>query len=183
MGADLRMEMPVQYSWSITLETLHESLLYRDRNHFAIAAELKPSRQKCLRSTMTSRHSTTIPRSDTGFTDVAPTRSRTDPPAHRSDKERSHLHRRLHHANTMTGKDSHNQHRHRHRDRAKDTVQSAIDLKPPISFDQLLRRDRKSPLTGRHESPNQQQRDIEEWQVQQQIQQEREARARVTAQD
>ncbi|KAI6857600.1 hypothetical protein KC343_g9336 [Hortaea werneckii] len=83
----------------------------------------------------------------------------------------------------MTGKDSHPQHRHRHRDRAKDTVQSAIDLKPPISFDQLLRRDRKSPLTGRHESPSQQQRDIEEWQVQQQIQQEREARARVTAQD
>ncbi|KAI6819694.1 hypothetical protein KC332_g9805 [Hortaea werneckii] len=83
----------------------------------------------------------------------------------------------------MTGKDSHTQHRHRHRDRAKDTVQSAIDLKPPISFDQLLRRDRKSPLTGRHESPSQQQRNIEEWQVQQQIQQEREARARVTAQD
>ncbi|KAI6797376.1 hypothetical protein KC363_g6673 [Hortaea werneckii] len=83
----------------------------------------------------------------------------------------------------MTGRDSHTQHRHRHRDRAKDTVQSAIDLKPPISFDQLLRRDRKSPLTSRHESPSQQQRDIEEWQVQQQIQQEREARARVTAQD
>ncbi|KAI7163639.1 hypothetical protein KC349_g1211 [Hortaea werneckii] len=83
----------------------------------------------------------------------------------------------------MTGKDSHTQHRHRHRDRAKDTVQSAIDLKPPISFDQLLRRDRKSPLTSRRESPSQQQRDIEEWQVQQQIQQERETRARVTAQD
>lgn len=130
---------------------------------------------------MAAGPSSTIPRPGSDLDDVAPARSRTDPPP-RPEGEKSHLPRSLH-ASTITGKDSSHSSRHRHRDRAKDTVQSAIDLKPPISFDQLLRRDKKSPLTSRRESPQQQQREIEQWQIQQQIQHEREARKRVKPED
>ncbi|KAK3068710.1 hypothetical protein LTR53_013498 [Teratosphaeriaceae sp. CCFEE 6253] len=88
----------------------------------------------------------------TGLASIAPTRSRTDPPA----TERSHLHKRLH-SNTITGRVSH----HRHRSSGKGTVQSAIDLKPPISFDSLLRRDRRSPESSRRGSATA--RDENEW--------------------
>ncbi|TKA22531.1 hypothetical protein B0A50_08072 [Salinomyces thailandicus] len=131
---------------------------------------------------MASRHSATIPRSSTGLTDDGPARSTTDPPEERRERERSHLHRRFR-ASTLTGRDSNSSSRHRHLERAKDTVQSAIDLKPPISFDQLLRRDKKNTPHSRRESPDQQQRDVEEWRAQQQIQHEREARQAIRPED
>ncbi|KAK0870833.1 hypothetical protein LTR87_013148 [Friedmanniomyces endolithicus] len=90
-----------------------------------------------------------------------------------------HLHKRLH-SNIITGKASH----HRHRSRAKETVQSAIDLVPPISFDHLLRRDKKTPDSTQGGSATPQQRDEAERRSQQQAQAEaeREARRRVTPQ-
>ncbi|TKA77169.1 hypothetical protein B0A55_04465 [Friedmanniomyces simplex] len=119
-----------------------------------------------------------IARAGTGIANIAPARSRTDPPAATQPSEHSHLHKRLH-SNTITGRVSH----HRHRSRAKETVQSAIDLVPPISFDHLLRRDRRSPDSSRRGSATpQQQREEAEWRSQQQAAQaqaEREARARV----
>ncbi|KAK5126977.1 hypothetical protein LTR85_008336 [Meristemomyces frigidus] len=119
-----------------------------------------------------------IARAGTGLASVGPARSRTDPPTQRHDREKSHLHRRLH-ANTITGKGAHSS-SHRHRDKARDTVSSAIDFRPPISFDSLLRRDRKSPDSSRRGSAGQQQqRDVSEWRAQQQAQAEREARRRV----
>ncbi|KAK4545612.1 hypothetical protein LTR36_002564 [Oleoguttula mirabilis] len=123
-----------------------------------------------------------IARAGTGLANIAPPRSRTDPPTQRPDREKSHLHRRLH-ANTITGKGSHTS-SHRHRDKARDTVQSAIDFKPPISFDSLLRRDKKSPESSRRGSGSQQQqRDVNEWRAQQQAQAEQEARRRVRPED
>jgi len=62
-------------------------------------------------------------------------------------------------------------------------VTSAIDLKPPLSFDQLLRRDKKSPDVSARESPSQQHRDSFETRAQQQIQAEKEARRRVKPED
>ncbi|KAK0895269.1 hypothetical protein LTR02_011860 [Friedmanniomyces endolithicus] len=90
-----------------------------------------------------------------------------------------HLHKRLH-SNIITGKASH----HRHRSRAKETVQSAIDLVPPISFDHLLRRDKKTPDSTQGGSATPQQRDEAERRSQQQAQAEAEmeARRRVTPQ-
>ena len=90
-----------------------------------------------------------------------------------------HLHKRLH-SNTITGKASH----HRHRSRAKETVQSAIDLVPPISFDHLRRRDKKTADPSQGGSATPQQRDEAERRSQQQAQAEadREARRRVTPQ-
>lgn len=114
----------------------------------------------------------------TGLAIVAPARSRTDPPTQRPEREKSHLHRRLH-ANTITGKGSHSS-SHRHRDKAKDTVSSAIDLRPPISFDSFLRRDKKSPDSSRRGSAGQQQqRELNEWRAKQQAQAEKEARRSV----
>ncbi|KAK0255687.1 hypothetical protein LTS09_009357 [Friedmanniomyces endolithicus] len=90
-----------------------------------------------------------------------------------------HLHKRLH-SNIITGKASH----HRHRSRAKETVQSAIDLVPPISFEHLLRRDKKTPDSSQGGSATPQQRDEAERRAQQQaqVEAERAARRRVTPQ-
>lgn len=83
--------------------------------------------------------------------EILPTRSRTDPPApeqHRS--QRDGIRKRLH-ANTLGQLSTNNNPRqylhqhHHHRNVAKDTVQSAIELKPPINFEKLLSRDKKSP--------------------------------------
>jgi DNA repair exonuclease SbcCD ATPase subunit len=41
---------------------------------------------------------------------------------------------------------------HSYRQHAKDTVQSAIELKPPISLDHLLRRERRGPNASKHGS-------------------------------
>lgn len=46
---------------------------------------------------------------------------------------------------------------HHHRQHAKETVQSAIDLKPPITFDHILRRDKKDSDSSRRGSSNPQQ--------------------------
>ena len=92
--------------------------------------------------------------------ELLPTRSRTDPPAPEQQRtERALIPRRLH-ASTLRSKgqfDSGNHHQHHHRrHHAKDTVQSAIELKPPITFDHILRRDKKSPDSSRTGSQNQQ---------------------------
>ena len=93
--------------------------------------------------------------------EIAPTRSRTDPTALGQQQERSqrsHIPRRLHTSSFRSkgqfGDSSDNSRRHHsHRHHAKDTVQSAIELKPPISFDHLLRRDKKySPDSSREAS-------------------------------
>ncbi|KAI5370310.1 hypothetical protein Slin15195_G011880 [Septoria linicola] len=99
---------------------------------------------------------------------LSPTRSRTDAP-----DERSHLHRRLHSASlrnrAFTGAKEHG-----YRHAAKETVQSAIDLKPPISFDSLLRRDKKGAHSTRggsskysSQQQTQRQLDVDEWSAQQ----------------
>lgn len=108
---------------------------------------------------------------DNSMAHISPARSRTDPPAsEKNGQEKSHLHRRLH-SNTLrhrafTG--SSKEHHYRHS--AKETVQSAIELKPPISFDALLRREKKSPESSQRSSGSQQ--------AQQQAQQQATAEAR-----
>lgn len=90
---------------------------------------------------------------------LAPQRSRTDPSATEAKTERTHKPRRLR-ATSFRNKAQHDeqQQHHRHRRHAKDVVQSAIDTRPPISFDTLLRRDRRSPSPKkRHASGDQQQ--------------------------
>lgn len=83
--------------------------------------------------------------------ELLPTRSRTDPTALESQRSQlGHIGRRLH-ANTIgqlatsnNPRQPHHHHSsHHHRNAAKDTVQSAVELKPPIAFDNLLRRDKK----------------------------------------
>lgn len=87
--------------------------------------------------------------------ELLPIRSRTDPPALESQRSQlGHIGRRLH-ANTIgqlatsnnPRQHQHHQHHHsshhHHRHAAKDTVQSAVELKPPITFDNLLRRDKR----------------------------------------
>lgn len=86
--------------------------------------------------------------------EVAPTRSRTDPAAPGQQHQRPLLPRRLH-AGSFRSKDqydsrSHGHHSHRHH--AKETVQSAIELKPPITFDHLLKRDKRTPESSRRGS-------------------------------
>lgn len=86
--------------------------------------------------------------------EIAPTRSRTDPPAPEAQRsQRQHLRRRLH-ANTIGQIAGTNQHRHHHRHGAKDAVQSALEPKPPINFDNLLRREKKGPEPGSNEGAN-----------------------------
>lgn len=90
-------------------------------------------------------------------TQLAPSRSRTDPPApQKQQHEKSHLHKRLH-SNSLRHRAFTSSKEHSHRESAKEIVQSAIDLKPPISFDSLLRRDKKSPDSSRRGSHLQQQ--------------------------
>ncbi|EME49217.1 hypothetical protein DOTSEDRAFT_68093 [Dothistroma septosporum NZE10] len=85
-------------------------------------------------------------------TQLSPSRSRTDPPAAQHQQhEKSHLHRRLH-SNSLRHRAFTSSKEHSHRESAKEIVQSAIDLKPPISFDSLLRRDKKSPDSSRRGS-------------------------------
>lgn len=103
-------------------------------------------------------------------------------PLRTRDRAQSYLHRRLHSNTTSssTAKPSHLR-------RAKDHVQSAIELKPPISFENVLKRDKKSADSSRRGSGSnlnkQQQRDFREWNAQQQARLELEERKQVTAQD
>lgn len=86
---------------------------------------------------------------------LSPARSRTEPAApEMQNQDKSHLHRRLH-SNSIRHRAFTSSRDHHHRHKAKETVQSAIELKPPISFDTLLRRDKKSPDSGQRESANQ----------------------------
>ena len=86
--------------------------------------------------------------------EIAPSRSRTDPAA--PEAHRIERPRRLR-ATSFRPKGQHNtsnhhHHHHSHRQAAKETVQSAIELRPPINFDHLLRRDKKSPDSSRRGS-------------------------------
>ncbi|EMC93451.1 hypothetical protein BAUCODRAFT_76289 [Baudoinia panamericana UAMH 10762] len=119
-------------------------------------------------------------RAGTGLANNKPTRSNTDPSEAAQRPKRGHTHSRLH-ANTVTTRTSHNNHLHQNRNRARDTVQSAIELKPPVSFDHFLRRERKSPASSRRGSATQLQRDEDERKAQEQAQAEREVRRKVTA--
>jgi hypothetical protein len=80
------------------------------------------------------------------MTELAPTRSRTDPQPDRHKKGRSFR---------SATQSSHHHHRHRHH--AKETLQSAVDLKPPISFENILRKDKKDSDSSRRGSSTVQQ--------------------------
>ena len=116
-----------------------------------------------------------LPKLKTTTEQLSPARSRTEP-TEPELHEKSHLHRRLQSASlrnrAFTGAKEHG-----YRHAAKETVQSALELKPPISFDSLLRREKKSGHesggrsgTGRHisrQQQEQQQRNVDDWAVQQ----------------
>ncbi|KAF2173232.1 hypothetical protein M409DRAFT_17178 [Zasmidium cellare ATCC 36951] len=112
---------------------------------------------------------------DAPMPNVSPSRSRTDPPApEQQHHDKSHLHRRLH-SNSIRHRAFTGSKDHHHRHKAKETVQSAIELKPPISFDTLLRRDKKSPdlssRGGTNDRPHQPQQDnAANWAAQHAIQ-------------
>ena len=75
---------------------------------------------------------------------LAPQRSRTDPEQQKRERtRRSRLH-----AGSLRSKGQHEYRQHRRH--AKDVVQSAIETRPPISFDTLLRRDKRSPSPSKH---------------------------------
>ncbi|KAF7197142.1 hypothetical protein HII31_01567 [Pseudocercospora fuligena] len=101
---------------------------------------------------------------------LSPARSRTDPPAPEKHHDKSHLHKRLH-SSSLRSRAFTSSREHGYRQAAKETVQSAIELKPPISFDALLRRDKKSPDSSRrgstsHQNP-QHSREVSDYTVQQ----------------
>lgn len=106
---------------------------------------------RCIRNTRHGPHGHAFVDGLKVMDDLLPTRSRTDPPApeqHRT--QRDGIRKRIH-ANTLGQLSTNNNPRqylhqhHHHRNVAKDAVQSAVELKPPISFEKLLNRDKKSP--------------------------------------
>jgi uncharacterized protein YukE len=107
-------------------------------------------------NTMDTFHHRPTPSRGNSYT--KPTRSHTSP---EEQPERSHGHARnlskKLHAHSIRSKNQNNGHKaHRSvRHAAKDTVQSAIDIKPPVTFDSILRRgDRRSPDSSRRGSSN-----------------------------
>ena len=98
------------------------------------------------------------PTASRGDSYTKPSRSHTSP---EEQSERSHGHTRnlskKLHAHSIRSKNHTSSHKaHRSvRHAAKDTVQSAIDIKPPVTFDSILRRgDRRSPDSSRRGSAN-----------------------------
>nr|POF12925.1 hypothetical protein CFP56_10075 [Quercus suber] len=75
---------------------------------------------------------------------TASNRGRTEPQRH----EKHTLHRRFH-SNTVTSRTRAHSTRHHVKDAV---VHSAAELRPPISFDHILRRDKKSPDSSRRGS-------------------------------
>nr|POF26141.1 hypothetical protein CFP56_22289 [Quercus suber] len=75
---------------------------------------------------------------------TGPNRHQTEPQRH----EKHSLHRRLH-SNTITSRARAHSTRHHVKDAV---VHSAAELRPPISFDHILRRDKKSPDSSRRGS-------------------------------
>ena len=134
---------------------------------------------------MSERHSyKQLPALRTGDapTQLSPSRSRTDPLApQKQQHEKSHLHKRLH-SNSLRHRAFNSSKEHSHRESAKEIVQSAIDLKPPISFDSLLRRDKKSPDSSRRGSHLQHQQQQQQQQRQEDISQTSAEEARRAAQ-
>jgi hypothetical protein len=83
---------------------------------------------------------------------VTTSRSKTDP--HPSDlnlDDRTGSHRRNQSSRVRT-RDKIASQAHTYRQHARDTVQSAIELKPPISLDHLLRRERRGPNASKQAS-------------------------------
>lgn len=115
------------------------------------------------------RYRPTAPRGES-FT--KPTRSHTSP-ERQPERSRGHarnLSKKLH-AHSIRSKPHTNGHKsHRSvRHAAKDTVQSAIDIKPPVTFDSLLRRNEKrSPDSSRRGSANPQGHGSQVWDFAQQ---------------
>lgn len=118
------------------------------------------------------RQSTLPSRADT-FSNMQPTRSHTDPTAEqpKQERERSHLSKRLH-AGSLRSKalPGSAQHKHHHsvRHAARSTVQSAIDLKPPTSFDAILGRNRRSSPDSSTRNSTNAQAAQQEWDFAQQ---------------
>lgn len=94
------------------------------------------------------------------LTDIKPTRSLTGPPTsikhspNAPTTKRDHAHSLR--SRVLPSSHQHPTHKpHRSvRHAARDTVQSAIELKPPTSFDNILRREKKSPESSRRGSAN-----------------------------
>nr|OQO21673.1 hypothetical protein B0A51_10547 [Rachicladosporium sp. CCFEE 5018] len=91
-----------------------------------------------------------VDRVQSTLTDIKPTRSHTDPPTSTKPMPSANSSSKRDHANSLRNRvlpGTHQSHIHKpHRSvrhAARDTVQSAIELKPPTSFDNILRRDRK----------------------------------------
>ncbi|KAM0715041.1 hypothetical protein Q7P37_009506 [Cladosporium fusiforme] len=97
-----------------------------------------------------------------------PTRSRTDPEEQPQRSHARNLSKKLHAHSIRSKAHGHKPHRSvRHA--AKDTVQSAIDIKPPVSFDAILRRgDKRSPDSSRRGSTNPQSQLQQDWDFAQQ---------------
>lgn len=92
-----------------------------------------------------------------------PTRSQTTP-EEQPERSRGHargLSKKLHAHSIRSKAHDHGHKSHRSvRHAAKDTVQSAIDIKPPVTFDSILRRgDKRSPDSSRRGSGNPQNQD------------------------
>ncbi|KAF2716590.1 hypothetical protein K431DRAFT_289290 [Polychaeton citri CBS 116435] len=82
------------------------------------------------------------------LTNSSPARARTDPthvsPTKSSSRQHGHSVTRRLHANSLLGRDRERHHHHYSvRHSAKDHVQSAVEIKPPVSFENFLRRERK----------------------------------------
>lgn len=77
---------------------------------------------------------------------------------HRTDSDHREPETRLRLRSTIQGSDHSRQHQHKQhrstRQAARDTVQSALELRPPINFDHLLRRDKRTPVPSRRNSAN-----------------------------
>lgn len=102
-----------------------------------------------LRSHKTSPSLSKTSDNPTNVDDLTTIRSRTEPIGNETQRERSGLHRRIH-SNSVRARDKIASQAHNYRQHARDTVQSAIELKPPISFDHLLRREKRGhPASAR----------------------------------
>jgi hypothetical protein len=123
------------------------------------------------------------PTASQGNSYTKPTRTQILPPEDQTERSHGHargLSKKLHAHSIRSKARDHGHKSHRSvRHAAKDTVQSAIDIRPPVTFDSLLRRgERRSPDSSRRGSANPQN---PEWEFAQQ--QAKAERKRVTPED
>jgi DNA repair exonuclease SbcCD ATPase subunit len=94
----------------------------------------------------------TLHRASSSLVNVATSRSKTDPhPSDLNRDDRTGSHRRNQSSRVRT-RDKIASQAHSYRQHARDTVQSAIELKPPISLDHLLRREKRGHNAGKQGS-------------------------------